>query len=310
MRTSFHRSVSSLVPIALAIVVCLVGAALPAYAQDATGGGPSQAPAAGAPPAAQYPATGAPAGYPPPGYPPPGYPQAGYPPPGYPQPGYPQGGFPQPIYSSPDVPTEPVEEEPATPEFRPFRFRIDFGFGGFSPTEVNDYLASKMPSNAYMESGTTDMIMIFQLEAAVAYYFIPYLGIRPTVTYLFSPKAFVVQGGSSEGFWLHSIAPGLSIDGALPVGRVARLFLSPGLAYQAGWLDSYSASGLGITVSGGVDLSFGTARSKGMYIAGTFRKANLGVSSDTRYSNTSGSGNLTHLDFTSFIISIGFQLSV
>jgi hypothetical protein len=308
MRASIHRSVTSLIQIALAVVVCSAGGALPAYAQGATAD--SQAPAEGSPPAAQYPATGAPAGYPPPGYPPPGYPQAGYPPPGYPPPGYPQAGFQQPIYSSPDVPTEPVEEEPATPQFRPFRFRIDFGFGGFSPTQVNRYLASKMPSNGIMESGTTDMILIFQLEAAFAYYFIPYLGIRPSVTYLFSPKAFVVQGGSSEGFWLHSIAPGISIDGALPVGRVARLFLSPGLAYQAGWLDSFSASGLGITVTGGVDLSFGTARSKGLYIAGTFRKANLGVSGTTRYNNSSGSGYLTELDFTSFMVSIGFQLSV
>jgi hypothetical protein len=106
---------------------------------------------------------------------------------------------------------------------------------------------------------------------------------------------------------MHSIAPGLSIDGVLPVGRATRLFLSPGIAYQVGWLDSFSASGLGFTFSGGADISFGRERSKGISIMGTFRRANLGVGGDGHYSNRNGSGNLRHLDFTSFTVTVGFQ---
>jgi len=195
-----------------------------------------------------------------------------------------------------------VEAEPAPPQFRPFRFRIDYGLGFFSPTDVNNYLKSKIPSDAYVEQGFSDMVLLFQTEASFAYYPLHFLGIRPSLTYLFAPKIYS-YGDSSEGFWLHSLAPGLSVDLTYDTGRLARLFLSPGISYQWGWLDSFSASGLGVTFAGGAELSFGQARSKGLYVAGVLRIANLGVNGQ-RYS---GEVNVNHLDFTSFMICVGFQ---
>jgi hypothetical protein len=149
-----------------------------------------------------------------------------------------------PVAHSPDaelVPAVAEQQEPGTPAHRPFRYRIAFGLGVVNPTEVNDYLDSKrLHVAADADWSLTGMVVLYHLEASFAYYPIPGVGLRPTLTYLGSPKWFEVSEGKMEFFWMHSIAPGLSIDGVLPVGRATRLFLSPGIAYQVGWLDAPS----------------------------------------------------------------------
>jgi hypothetical protein len=180
--------------------------------------------------------------------------------------------------------------------------------GYFNPSDVNDYLESKVPSNAVAVQGFSDMILLMSAEASIAYYPARFFGIRPTATYLFAPKVIEVSGGSSEGFWLHSVAPGLALDFTFDEGKLARFFASPGIAYQLGWFDDYSASGLGFTLAGGAELSFGQARKKGIYLAAVFRRAKLGISS--RPSTTTSSVRMDDLDFTSLLFCVGFQTGI
>lgn len=248
---------------------------------------------------------GAPMAYPPGtpmAYPPGAYPA--YPPGAYPA--YPPGAYPG--YPPPSAPeaAETVAEPAGPAPFRPLRFRAAFGMGYFDPSDVNDYIESKVPSNAYAVQGFSEMILLMSAEASVAYYPSRFFGVRPTATYLFSPKAIEVAGGSSQAFWLHSIAPGLSLDFAFDQGKLARFFASPGIAYQVGWLDDYSASGLGFTFAAGADLSFGQARKKGLYLAAVFRRAKLGIGSQPPV----GSVQMNDLDFTSLLFCVGFQTGV
>ena len=177
--------------------------------------------------------------------------------------------------------------------------------GYFNPADVNDYLESQVPSNAVAVQGFSEMVLLMSVEGSFAYHPNRFFGVRPTATYLFSPKVIEVSGGSTQGFWLHSIAPGLSLDFTYDQGKLARFFVSPGIAYQLGWLDDYSASGLGFTLAVGADLSFGQARAKGIYVAAVFRRAKLGI--DSRPAVDSSTAGMDDLDFTSFLICVGFQ---
>lgn len=252
---------------------------------------PAPAAAAGqpeVPPAPSYPPP--PMAYPPPppGYPPP--PGAGYPP------QYP--AYPPAVAEEPEVPSGPAP-------FRPLRFRFDFGIGYFHPSQVNNYMQAQIPSDADVVSGFSEMVMLLSFDFSVAYYFTPWFGLRPSLLYLFSPKVFV-YGDDTQSYWLHSLAPQLSVDFAIDTGGVARFFASPGLAYQVGWFEGYNAQGVGIELALGADLSFGVARAKGISLALAFRYANLGVSSGPAYQTTT----IGHLDFTSLLLRVGFQFGI
>jgi hypothetical protein len=279
----------------------------------------------GYPPPAGYPAPGYPPqpGYPPPGYQPPaGYPPPGYPPPGYqPQPGYPPPGYPPPAgYSpgpgSPYPPPYPgyeavVEETPEVPVIavhRPVRMRLGYGMGGFNPSDVNNWMKARLPSNAVVQSGVSDMVLLLSLDASAAYYPARFIGIRPNVSYLFSPKV-VSDGNTSQSYWLHSLAPGLSLDLAFDQGKLARFFASPGVSYHLAWFEGYQASGVGLSLAVGAELSFGAQRSKGISLALVFRSADLGVS--TRPSSAlDRNPAINNLDFSSVLFCAGFQTGI
>jgi len=116
-----------------------------------------------------------------------------------------------------------------------------------------------------------------------------------------------VSGGSSQMFWLHSVAPGLSLDFAYDEGKLPRFFASPGIAYQLAWFEGYSASGLGLTLALGADLSFGAARAKGVYVALVGRLANLTFSSRP---STPSTEPVNKLDFSSVLVCVGFQMGI
>jgi|GEM_PF-2064968 len=180
--------------------------------------------------------------------------------------------------------------------------------GFFDPKEVNTWLKARVPSGATMESGFSEMAMLLALEASGAYYPIRYVGIRPSASYLFSPKAFSVNGEYTT-YYLHSLAPGLSVDLAYDEGKLPRFFISPGIAYQWAWFEGYEATGLGLTLAMGAELSFGAARSKGVSVALVFRSANLDVSTKpSSYSDRNPVIN--HLDFSSVLLCVGFQLGL
>ena len=197
---------------------------------------------------------------------------------------------------------------PANAPHRFGRLRFDLGLGYFKPKEVNAWLKTRVPSGATVESGYSEMTAFFALEASGAYYPIRYVGIRPSASYLFSPKVYSVNGEYTT-YYLHSLAPGLSVDLAYDEGKLPRLFLSPGIAYQWAWFEGHEATGLGLTLAMGAELSFGAKRSKGVSVALVFRSANLDVS--TRPSSSSDrTPTINHLDFTSILLCVGFQLGL
>jgi len=183
--------------------------------------------------------------------------------------------------------------------------------GGFSPSDVNAYMKSQVPSNAYMSSGFSEMVLLLSLDFSVAYYFADWVGVRPSLLYFFSPK-ILVYGDTTQSYVLHSLAPQLSVDFAYDAGKLARLFVSPGLAYQAAWFEGYAAHGLGYELALGVDLSFGVARAKGLSLALVFREAKLDVSSGPTKSTGlySPTPAVNTLDFSSVIFRIGFQWGI
>ena len=247
-------------------------------------------------------AAGQPEVPPAPSYPPPpmAYPP---PPPGYPPP--PGAGYP------PQYPAYTPEEQeaPSGPApFRPVRLRFGYGMGYFHPSQVNNYMKAQV-SGADVVSGFSDMVLLLSLDLSGAYYFTHWFGLRANLVYLFSPKILEIYGGESHTYWLQSLAPGLSLDFAIDTGGIARLFASPGLAYQYASFEDWSAQGVGIELALGTDLSFGVARAKGVSLALVFRYANLGVSSGPAYTPSYGP-RVDHLDFTSLLFRVGFKLGI
>ena len=117
------------------------------------------------------------------------------------------------------------------------------------------------------------------------------------------------MNGDYTTYYLHSLAPGLSVDLAYDEGQLARFFLSPGIAYQWAWFEGFGATGLGLTLAMGAELSFGAKRSKGVSVALVFRSANLDVSTRPS-SSTDSTPNINHLDFSSILLCVGFQLGL
>jgi hypothetical protein len=236
-------------------------------------------------------------------YPPGSYPPGAYP--AYPPGAYSPGAYPaHPPGAYPEAPEDVEPAAPAIAPHRPIRFRADFGMGGFNPKDVNEYMKSQIPSNAYQTSGFSEMIMLMSASASVAYYPARFFGVRANGVYLFAPKVITVQGGTTEGFWLHSLAPALSLDFAFDQGKLARFFASPGIAYQVAWFEGYGASGLGLTLALGAELSFGQSRAKGISISLVLRKADLDIESRP---SASSSVPMNSLDFTSVLVCVGFQ---
>jgi hypothetical protein len=177
--------------------------------------------------------------------------------------------------------------------------------GGFNPVDVNNWLKTRVPSNASVQSGFSEMVLLLSLDVSAAYYPASFIGIRPNLSYLFSPKV-ISTSSSSQSFWLHSLAPGLSLDLTFDQGRLARFFVSPGVSYHLAWFEGYEAKGVGLSVAFGAELSFGAQRAKGISLALVLRSADLGVSAAPSDA-TERSPIITSLDFTSVLFCVGFQ---
>jgi hypothetical protein len=208
---------------------------------------------------------------------------------------------------SPAAPTAASPPSPDIAPLRPFRFRVAYGLGYFRPADVNGYINSIANSDPSVAREDSDMKLLLSGELSVAYYPIRYFGIRPTIAYHFSPQVVTVGYGTARGFWLHSISRGLAFELAYDQGGLARFFASPGVSYDVGWFEGYSASGLGLSLALGTDLSFGQAHAKGVYLAVLLRRAKLGIG---RRPNTPGEVTMNNLDFTSLIFCLGFQMGI
>lgn len=199
---------------------------------------------------------------------------------------------------APPPPDEPIE--------RHFAFKANYGIGFFWPSDVNAYLKSRVPQDSgSLVRDLSTMYLLFSADVSVAYFPTEVFGIRPNLLYLFSYKANPAQGGGTDFFWLHSLAPGLSLDFVLETHKLARFFASPGVSYQFAWLGDYSAHGLGLELALGTELSFGRHRNKGASIALVLRRASLGI--DSRPREPLGTPTIDNLDFSSIMVRLGFQ---
>lgn len=199
--------------------------------------------------------------------------------------------------------TEPTVE----PLDRHFAFKANFGIGGFDPGDVNRYIKARVPSSAITTQGFSEMVMLLSFDVSAAYFPVRFFGIRPNLLYLFAPKVLTVEGGNTEGYWLHSVAPGLSLDFVYDTRKVARFFASPGVAYQVGWFEGYKANGLGLELALGTELSFGERRAKGLSLALAVRIADLDVSSAPARTEFDPPA-IRDLNFTAVMFRVGFQL--
>ncbi|HVY25352.1 MAG TPA: hypothetical protein VHB79_02330 [Polyangiaceae bacterium] len=205
--------------------------------------------------------------------------------------------------------SEPAEAPAVGALDRRFAFKANFGIGGFDPGDVNRYIKSRVPSNSYQTQGFSEMVLLLSFDVSGAYFPVRFFGIRPNLLYLFAPKVLTVQGGESQGYWLHSIAPGLSLDFVYDTRKVARFFASPGIAYQVGWFEGYEAHGLGLELALGTELSFGERRAKGISLALVVRSADLDVSSAPA-SFDYETPVIRDLNFTAIMFRVGFQVGM
>ena len=206
---------------------------------------------------------------------------------------------------SPAVPDPPSPPAPDVAPLRPFRFRAGLGLGYFRPADVNNYIASLEKADHPAIQSTDEMRLLVSGELSVTYYPWRFLGIRPAFAYYFSPYVITVGSGTARGLWLHSVSPGFGLDLAYDEGKLARLFASPGVSYDEGWFEGYSASGLGMSLALGAAFSYGQGRAKGFYVAVLLRRAKLGIG---HRPDTPSTVTMNNLDFTSIIFCAGFQM--
>ena len=199
----------------------------------------------------------------------------------------------------PNPPPVSADSPPMVAPFRPFRFKLNFGTGGYDAADVKRYLSSQGEV-----ASSADVLSSFDVSAA--YFPIRFLGVRPGLAYFFAANPVQMGWFGSRRYWLNSLAPGLAVDLVVHEGPFARFFVSPGLSYQWAWFEGYGAHGLGPELAVGAELSFGQAHTQGISIALAVRKATLDVSSRPA-SPLPEAPPINTLDLTSVMLRLGFQ---
>ena len=178
------------------------------------------------------------------------------------------------------------------------------------------------------ENGTGESILtgrthpLANIEVSAAYYPRRYVGVRPHIAILV-PLDDVFAGllGSGPTYSMSSRSLGLSLDLALDRGRMARYFVSPGLAYHfasfsavvpqyrtGSITETWNADGLGYEIAFGSELSFGMQRTKGISILLVLQRAKLSVSGRPA-SPPVGAPQINTLDFSSVLLQVGYQIA-
>ncbi len=203
------------------------------------------------------------------------------------------------VPNPPDQPPASADSPPVVAGFRPFRFRLTFGVGGYDSADVKRYLSSQ--GEAASSAG-----VLCSFDVSVAYFPVRFLGVRPGLAYFFAANPVQVDWFGSKRYWLNSLAPGLAVDLVVDGGTLARFFASPGLSYQWAWFEGYGAHGLGLELAVGAELSFGQARALGISLAFVVRKASLEVSGRPA-SPPPEAPRIDTLDLTNVMLRLGFQ---
>jgi hypothetical protein len=217
--------------------------------------------------------------------------------------------------------SDPTQTAPGEARHRPFRLRLELGVGIFDPADAENFVASQ-------ENGTGESILtgrthpLANIEVSAAYYPRRYVGVRPHIAILV-PLDDVFAGllGSGPTYSMSSRSLGLSLDLALDRGRMARYFVSPGLAYHfasfsavvpqyrtGSITETWNADGLGYEIAFGSELSFGMQRTKGISILLVLQRAKLSVSGRPA-SPPVGAPQINTLDFSSVLLQVGYQIA-
>lgn len=205
------------------------------------------------------------------------------------------------VPNPPDPPpvSEVSDPPPVEAPFGPFRFRLNFGVGGYDAADVKRYLSSQ--GEVASSAG-----VLCSFDASAAYFPVRFLGVRPGLAYFFAANPVQFGWFGSKRYWLNSLAPGLAVDLVVDGGPLARFFASPGLSYQWAWFEGYGAHGLGLELAIGAELSFGQARAQGISLALVVRKATLDVSGRPA-SPPPEAPRIDTLDLTNVMLRLGFQ---
>jgi hypothetical protein len=220
--------------------------------------------------------------------------------------------------------SDPTQTAPGEARHRPFRLRLELGVGAFNPTDVENFVASQENGNSesILTGGT---LPLANIEVSAAYYPRRYVGVRPHVAILVPldqiGDAFTASG-SGPTYSMSSCSLGLSLDLTLDRGRMARYFLSPGLAYHfasfsavvpqyrtGSITETWNADGIGYEIAFGSEFSFGERRAKGISISLVLQRVKLPVSSKPGYL-PSGAPPINTLDFSSILLQIGYQMAL
>jgi hypothetical protein len=196
------------------------------------------------------------------------------------------------------LPTSP-DSQPVVAPFRPFRFKLNLGAGGYDAADVKRYLSSQ--GEVASSAG-----VLCSFDVSAAYFPVRFLGVRPGLAYFFAANPVHEGWFGSRRYWLNSLAPGLAVDLVVDGGSLARFFASPGLSYQWAWFEGYEAHGLGLELAIGAELSFGQVRAQGLSLALVVRKATLDVSGRPA-SPPPEAPRIDTLDLTSVMLRLGFQ---
>jgi hypothetical protein len=199
----------------------------------------------------------------------------------------------------PDPPPVSADSPPAVVPFRPFRFKLNFGAGGYDAADVKRYLSSK-------GEVASSASVLCSFDVSAAYFPVRFFGMRPGLAYFFATNPVWVDWLETRRYWLNALAPGLAVDLVVDGGNLARFFASPGLSYQWAWFEGYGAHGLGLELAIGAELSFGQARAQGLSLALVVRKATLDVSGRPA-SPPPEAPRIDTLDLTSVMLRLGFQ---
>jgi len=146
-------------------------------------------------------------------------------------------------------------------EMKPFRFYVSpsIHVGFFSPTEVNDYIATKAEeSNLTTTAGSTDLIVNFNLGLGLGFRFVNIFEFQTVAEYSIAPKFIVVTNGESLSYTYSRFSGGLIANLLIPLSsdeRKTSFIIGGGLLYHNLSFEEYKASTIAPRFQIGISLN-------------------------------------------------------
>jgi len=125
-----------------------------------------------------------------------------------------------------------------------FSFGPHIGFHFFSCEDVNQYIEDDL-SEYYVDGGTTDMILAFDIGFDMKKMFNDYLAIKFGVDWLLSPKFVTTNTGEAFSYLFSAVTLSPTVLAFIPVSKNVAFFLGAGPDYYFTWFEDFAGSGLG-----------------------------------------------------------------